>query len=142
MSHQIKELQPDSKKGMQHLVMELYGCDAGVLTDRTALEQFLTRVIATLDMQQVSPVAIYDITTSDPQDDGLSGFVVIATSHIAFHAWPLYRALSADVYSCESFDEQAVVALFTEFFQGRESEIYLVRRGERFPRIAKHTAVV
>lgn len=123
--------------GMNHLIMELYDCHPTALVDRKALLTFFEDLPAQIDMQRVSPVEIFNIQTSDPTDDGLSGFVVIATSHIAFHCWPGYGALSCDVYSCEPFLPEQVLALFDAYFQPQDSEVYLVRRGVRFPRVAK-----
>ncbi len=145
MHHQIIELgvstlsHPQQKQaGMNHLVMELYHCNPTALVDRQALSAFFEHLPAQIEMQRVSPVEIFEIKTSDPVDDGLSGFLVIATSHIAFHCWPGYQAVSCDVYSCEPFVPEQVLALFDAHFQPQDSEISLLRRGVRFPRVAKH----
>jgi S-adenosylmethionine decarboxylase len=126
------------RAGMNHLVMELYHCNPMTLVDRQALSAFFEHLPAQIDMQRVSPVEIFEIKTSDPVDDGLSGFLVIATSHIAFHCWPGYQAVSGDVYSCEPFVPEQVLVLFDAHFQPRDSEVYLLKRGVRFPRVAKH----
>lgn len=123
---------------VQHLIMELYGCDHASLQDRTLLETTFDRLPLVLDMQRVSPVTIYPITTSDPRDDGLSGFVVIATSHIAFHAWPGYNTLSCDVFSCEPYHTEEVLAYLQAIFQSKDVEVYTVERGTRFARVPKH----
>lgn len=152
MHHQIIELQVTGTRphagsqqqeehlGMQHLVMELYRCNPLRLVDKMSLHTFFSDLPDHIQMQQVSPVTMFDITTGDPQDDGISGFVVIATSHIAFHCWPGYQAVSCDVYSCESFVPEQVLAAFLSYFEAdaETSEVYLVRRGLRFPRLAKH----
>lgn len=147
MHHHIIELPASTlplvlgRAGMNHLVMELYDCNPMALVDRQALLAFFEHLPTQIDMQRVSPVSIFEIHTSDPTDDGLSGFVVIATSHVAFHCWPGYQAVSCDVFSCEPFDPEEVLALFQAHFQPQGSEIYLLRRGVRFPRVAKHLLV-
>jgi len=145
MHHQIIELRASTlsnnqreQPGMNHLVMEMYGCNPAALVGKEALATFFEGLPAHIGMQRVSPVELFDIRTSDLTDDGLSGFVVIATSHIAFHCWPGYQAVSCDVYSCEPFVPEQVLAVFDAFFQPQDSEVYLLRRGVRFPRVAKH----
>src|SRR6266536_2128880 len=147
MHHQLIELTASTlptiqhereQPGMNHLIMELYHCNPTALMNRDTLATFFEGLPARIEMQRVSPVEIFDIKTSDLTDDGLSGFVVIATSHIAFHCWPGYQAVSCDVYSCEPFIPEQVLALFDAHFQPQDSEVYLLRRGVRFPRVAKH----
>ena len=151
MHHQIIELTASTlptiqhereQPGMNHLIMELYHCNPTALMNRDTLATFFEGLPARIEMQRVSPVEIFDIKTSDLTDDGLSGFVVIATSHIAFHCWPGYLAVSCDVYSCEPFLPEQVLALFDAHFQPQDSEVYLLRRGLRFPRVAKHLLAV
>src|SRR5258708_39476590 len=39
------------------------------------------------------------------QDDGgISSFIMISTSHIAIHCWPLRNYFSMDIFSCKDFD--------------------------------------
>ncbi len=123
---------------MQHLIMELYGCDHASLENRTLLETTFDRLPLVLNMQRVSDVTMYPITTSDPVDNGLSGFVVIATSHVAFHAWPGYDTLSCDVFSCEPYRTEEVLAYLQTIFEPKDIEFYEVERGLRFARVPHH----
>src|SRR5579871_5119767 len=98
-----------TKKGtpdvLYHLMFELYGCDRQRLEDPTTLRTLLEDYPGRINMTAVSPVHLYDIKEcTDEDDNGLSGFVIIAQSHISLHAWPPYHELDVDICSCQPFD--------------------------------------
>ena len=74
-----------------HLMLELYGCDRQLLENESLVRRALDEYPARVDMEKVSPVHLYQIETSNPLDAGLSGFVVIAQSHISLliYSWVL-----------------------------------------------------
>jgi len=76
---------------MKHVMIDLYGCDPQLLADASLLQYVLEEYPNRVGMQKVSPVFLKDIKTSCPLDDGLSGFVIIATSHISL-------LISSDIY--------------------------------------------
>jgi hypothetical protein len=54
----------------------------------------------------------------------LVGSVVLSTSHVAIHTWPLRRLAVIDVYSCRDFDEALLGELAESWF---EADRVLVR---------------
>src|SRR5579875_3765196 len=82
---------------LMHLMLELYGCSREVLTDEPLLRRVLDEYPGRIDMEKVSPVHLYDIETSNPLDAGMSGFVVIAQSHISMHGRSTARLTSTSV---------------------------------------------
>lgn len=96
-----------------HLMLELDGCPGHV------------------GMEKVSPVHLYDIDTSNPLDAGMSGFVVIAQSHISLHAWPEYGEVDIDICSCKEFDQEDAIVFAKEMFQTDDVETHFVVRGSR-----------
>jgi len=126
---------------MQHIMLDLYACNQQSLVDRSYIEATFSALPALVEMEQVSPTLVYDITTSDLTDDGMSSFIVIATSHLAFHAWPEYDMLNFDLFSCEPYDEHKVITFLQEKFQPGKMEINRVSRGLQSPRHQKHPAL-
>lgn len=114
-----------------HLMMELYGCDREILRNEPLLRRALDEFPARVDMEKVSPVHLYDIETSNPLDAGLSGFVVIAQSHISMHAWPEYGEVDIDICSCKEFSQADALAFAKEIFQTDDVEAHFVVRGTR-----------
>src|SRR5438552_17833207 len=114
-----------------HLMLELYGCSREVLTDESLIRRLLDKYPGYVGMEKVSPVHLYDIETSNPLDAGMSGFVVIAQSHISMHAWPEYGEVDIDICSCKEFSQEDAIAFAKEIFQTDDVESHFVIRGNR-----------
>lgn len=114
-----------------HLMLEVYGCDRELLSNEALIHRVLDEYPARVDMEKVSPVHLYDIETSNPLDAGLSGFVVIAQSHISVHAWPEYGEADIDICSCKEFSQEDAINFAREMFQSDDVEAHFVVRGNR-----------
>ncbi|MDQ2903586.1 MAG: S-adenosylmethionine decarboxylase [Ktedonobacteraceae bacterium] len=114
-----------------HLMLELYGCDRQVLSNETLIRRVLDEYPGRVEMEKVSPVHLYNIETSNPLDAGLSGFVVIAQSHISLHAWPEYGEVDIDICSCKEFSQEEAINFAKEMFQSEDVEAHFVVRGNR-----------
>ena len=120
---------------MQHVMLDLYQCNTALLADSAFLHAVLDEYPDFIGMEKASPVVLRDIKTSSPLDDGMSGFIIIATSHVSLHAWPPYAMLNLDIFSCEPFDVDAVARFACEKFQTHDIEVRAVERATRSPRL-------
>jgi S-adenosylmethionine decarboxylase len=66
---------------------------------------------------------------------GVTGVVVITTSHLSIHTWPQRHYLSFDCYSCQDFDEQFVVAEIQRRFEPKTLRQSVLSRELPQPRI-------
>ena len=121
---------------MQHVMLDLYGCSPSLLENEAFLWDVLDQYPTHIGMQKVGPVELRYIEANNPLDDGFSGFVIIATSHISLHAWAPYRMVNMDIFSCEDFDVAEVVAFARKLFQTDDVEMHVVERANRSPRIS------
>jgi S-adenosylmethionine decarboxylase len=121
---------------MQHVMLDLYGCSPSLLENEAFLRDVLDQYPTHIGMQKVGPVELRYIETNNPLDDGFSGFVIIATSHVSLHAWAPYRMVNMDIFSCEDFDVAVVVAYARKLFQTDDVEVHVVQRALRSPRIS------
>lgn len=121
---------------MLHVMLDLYGCNPDLLANEALLREVLEEYPNRINMVKVGPAELRYIKTSSPLDDGYSGFVIIATSHVSLHAWAPYRMLNLDVFSCEEFSVEDVVAFACQTFQTTDVEVHTVRRATRSPRIS------
>ncbi len=119
---------------MRHVMLDLYGCDPVLLADEAHLRRVLDEYPARIGMQKASPVSLRYIRTSNPLDDGYSGFVIIATSHVSLHAWPPYGMVNLDIFSCNEFDEEEVIAFARVMFAPGDIEVQSLLRAKRSPR--------
>ena len=126
---------------MLHVMIDIYGCDPALLEDESFLYQVLDSYPEAIGMDKVAPVVLHDIKTSNPMDDGMSGFVIIATSHISLHAWPAYGMVNLDIFSCEDFETDDVVHFAACTFQSRDIEVHAVERATRSQRVPLRQAL-
>jgi S-adenosylmethionine decarboxylase len=75
-----------------------------VMEDPDALLRFLDEYPDAIGMTKITPPQVYTYAGRKPEDNGLSGFVLIAESHISVHTFPRRRYINIDVFSCMDFD--------------------------------------
>ena len=121
---------------MIHVMLDLYGCNPDLLANEALLRQVLDEYPTRIGMEKVSPVDLRDIKTSNPLDDGFSGFVIIATSHVSLHAWPPYGMVNIDIFSCEDFDVNESITFAQVMLQTDDVEVHVVERALRSPRLS------
>ena len=120
-----------------HLMLDGYGCERSALEDISLIYNFLDSYPSQMDMTKIMPPYVFKYHAEVPEDWGISGFVLIAESHISVHTYPDRAYLSLDIFSCKDFDHQKAVAYATELFGIGRHERNLLNRGLEFPREVK-----
>ena len=118
----------------QHLTLDGYGCGYDKLTNLDLIYQFLDQCPDLIHMTKIMPPYVFKYHGKVPEDWGLSGFVLIAESHISIHTFPDRAYLSLDIFSCKDFDYQQAVDYVTDLFGITRHELNLLDRGLEFPR--------
>lgn len=112
-----------------HLVIEGRGGDWHKLQDLPALYDLLDTLPGRINMTKIMPPIVTRYVGVTPEDWGISGFVMIAESHISVHTFPERHEVSIDVFSCKEFDPTHACALLSEAFGLQEVETCVLRRG-------------
>jgi len=60
---------------------------------------------------------------------GISGFVLIAESHLSIHTFPARGLVWADIFSCKGFDAERVVERVKSTFGLGDTRLHLLERG-------------
>ena len=119
----------------QHLTLDGYGCSQEALADILGVYRFLDRAPAEIAMNKVmEPHVVEYHPPNSPEDWGVTGFVVIAESHIAIHTFPDKLYLSLDIFSCKPFNVREATQLAIDHFKVSRVEVNLLDRGLEFPR--------
>jgi len=113
---------PPGTQGL-HLLIELRECAAELLDDRTGLEAVL-RLSAEAIGAQVVAVAFHQFFPR-----GVTGFVLLAESHLSIHTWPEQRYAAVDLFSCGNTEPGRAVDLLVRALGARRVETLHVRRG-------------
>ena len=112
-----------------HLVIDGYGANPAALTDAEAIHDFLHDYPARIGMTRVAPPQVYTYRGVKPEDWGVSGFVLIAESHITIHTFPDRGYLNIDIFSCKPFDASESLSDIRAAFGIEEVETRVLERG-------------
>ena len=118
-----------------HFMMDGYGADATILRDETLLTSMLRDIPDAMGMHIINEPVVVSVGPKNRKDPGgLSGFVMIAESHISFHTFPERGFVTIDVYTCQNdLDTEKLKTQFTDVFKIQSSDIYIQKRGTRYP---------
>jgi len=111
-----------------HLIVDGFGCDPERLRNLKVVEQFLADTPDAIGMKRISPVYACSYQGDEAEQCGVSGFVLIAESHLSIHTWPERGALWADIFSCKPFDTGPVVDALVQAFRITQLRIQIVER--------------
>lgn len=104
---------------------------SALLGDPENISQLLRDVVAVAGMRPLSEPQIHDVELdikklgAEPFEDegGVTGIVVLSTSHCAIHTWPLRHYFCFDLFSCRDFETAAVVKSLTRAIGGFHLEV-------------------
>jgi S-adenosylmethionine decarboxylase len=77
-------------------IVEAYGCDAPSLARTAPLESLFATLIRDLNLLPVAPAVWHRF----PAPGGITGFCLLAESHLACHTFPEYGALCLNLFCC------------------------------------------
>jgi len=111
-----------------HVIIDGFGGDPDQLSDENVVRVILDQYPAMMGMTKITQPAVIRYTGSKPEDWGVSGYVMIAESHISLHTFPERRLVWADIFSCKDFDPDAVLADLKRRFQLKEMDVTTLER--------------
>ena len=114
---------------MLHLLLDGYGAERTALQDEALIFHFLDTCPLQIGMTKIQPPSIYNYRGDIEEDWGLSGFVLIAESHMSIHTYPDRLCLYVDLFSCKTFDVDAAVASIKQIFGLSYTRMRVVDRG-------------
>lgn len=125
----------EQKNFGSHVMIDGYGGDQAKLDDVSLILSFLRELPRKLQMRALAdPIVMRVPKISEKDPGGISGFVIIAESHISVHTFPDRGYLTADVYSCKTeMDKGKIGQYFIETFKlDKDIELQYVTRGTQF----------
>jgi S-adenosylmethionine decarboxylase len=117
-----------------HLVFDGNGCPRSRLEDLDGLYRLLDQLPDHIGMTKIMPPYVFRHGAPGDPEFGVSGFVLIAESHISVHTFPERRFVNVDVFSCAPFNVEDAVKALKQAFVPRHVEWKLLDRGREFPK--------
>jgi len=112
----------------QHLTLDLANCNVDKLTNLGAIYTFLLGLPKIIGMETITLPYVVRWLDKGSKIAGVSGFTMIATSHISLHTFPDKKFMYADVFSCKNFHINRTIALFLETFEAKQYKKNVVKR--------------
>lgn len=123
-----------------HLILDGYRAERKKLEDINLIYRALDELPSKIGMTKIMPPYVFKYSGIKPEDWGVSGFVLIAESHISIHTFPEKKFLSLDIFSCKNFDTDFAQEYVIELFKIGKFESKVLDRGTEFPKDIGTTA--
>ena len=112
-----------------YLAIDGYGANYNHLTSSQFIYRFLNEYPESIGMNKITEPLIHSYRGPVLEDWGLSGFVIIAESHISIHTFPERRYLNIDVFSCKEFDVDRACGQLLRLFKIKSFKSWTLKRG-------------
>lgn len=123
-----------------HLAIDGYGGDYQKMQDLELIYGILDGYPAEIGMTKIMPPYVFRYIGAKPEDWGISGFVLIAESHISIHTFPEKGYVNIDIFSCKAFNTDLAVSKIQDKLGLPKVKIHLLERGLEYPLDIEQTA--
>ena len=116
-----------------HITIDGFGGNPRLLGNEDLVRNLLDRYPDEIGMTKITTPHCFEYHGDKPEDWGVSGFVIIAESHIAVHTFPEHGQVWVDIFSCKGFDETPAIDLIVDAFELKSTRIHKLERGLEYP---------
>ncbi len=123
-------------KGVEmHLIIDGFTAKRKTLESEDLIYEILDNYPSRIAMTKVAPPQVFKYIGSKPEDWGISGFVLIAESHISIHTFPDRCYVNIDIFSCKDFDPEQAINDLKDIFEFDKLDTHLLNRGLEYSNI-------
>lgn len=132
---QTHALAPLTEQFGVHIMIDGYAASGVCMTDAAALREMLVDLPQEMGMHPICAPVVVSVGPNCLKDPGgLSGFVMIAESHISFHTFPGRGFVTIDLYTCQTeVDRPGTIERLKRAFHLVDADVYVQERGLRYP---------
>jgi S-adenosylmethionine decarboxylase len=116
-----------------HLTIDGFGGDRERLSSESLVRSLLDTYPAEINMTKISEPFVLQYSGEKPEDWGVTGFVIIAESHISVHTFPDRGYVWVDIFSCKEFEADGALDRVIETFGLTHVTTDIHDRGLEFP---------
>jgi len=118
-----------------HLTLDLSECNPRKLSDLSFIYNLLDELPDVISMHKITaPYTFIYRPHDNPTEWGISGFVIIAESHVSIHTFPDRGHAFVDIFSCKQFDLNKAMNYVVSNLEARRADKKLSARGKEYPR--------
>jgi len=117
-----------------HVTIDALGCDKRKLASQSLVYDILNKLPSKIGMTKMTlPYVAKWLDKFASGTEGISGFVMIAESHLSIHTFPDQDYVFMDIFSCRSFDTEKAIKYLIEAFGAKKHTTKIFKRGLDFP---------
>ena len=116
-----------------HVTIDGFGGDREKLASEELVRELLDRYPGEIGMTKISEPHVRTYIGEKPEDWGVSGFVLIAESHITIHTFVEHRQVWVDIFSCKEFYATKAILDIKRAFGLKDITTRLLERGLEYP---------
>lgn len=114
----------------KHIIIDGFECNSLHLNNIAFLENLCKKAALDAGME------ILHSYFHQFQPQGITGVLVLSTSHLSIHTWPEEKYASFDIYTCGDSDLTAPVNLLLKELSAQKAMVYSIDRG-----VAQHQLI-
>ncbi|MCL0064032.1 S-adenosylmethionine decarboxylase [Dehalococcoidia bacterium] len=111
-----------------HLIIDGYCDDPKKMRDTEFIYHFLDTYPRQIGMTKVSTPQVSQYKSLNPEEQGVSGFILLGESHISIHVFPELSYINIDIFSCNDFQSDLVISGLQQQFGLTEVKSYVLNR--------------
>ena len=117
-----------------HLMLDLAECDQERINNLDFIFNFLNTIPDEIGMVKITQPYVFPYEGIVPEDKGITGFVVIAESHLSIHTFVEKGFAFVDLFSCKPFDTDMARDRIIDAFISKKPKVFMIERGVGFLR--------
>jgi S-adenosylmethionine decarboxylase len=108
----------------RHLIADFYGIKLERLNDVDLLSDCLQSAARRCGLTPLAPPVVHHF-----DGGGVTGFILLAESHIALHTYPELGFIALDIFSCGNSDPDAALEIFRDALSPQREQVTTIVRG-------------
>lgn len=125
-----------------HLTIDGFGGDRELLGSETLVRELLDTFPGEINMTKISEPFVFEYSGIKPEDWGVTGFVIIAESHISVHTFPDHGYVWVDIFSCKEFEAPGALDKIVSTFGLSHVTQHILERGLEYPHAAEQATPI
>ncbi len=118
-----------------HVTIDASNCNKRKLSSVPLVYDILNNLPERIGMTKMTlPYVVKWLDKFSKGTPGISGFVMIAESHISIHTFPDQDYVFMDIFSCRDFDAETAINYLVNAFEAAKHQKNILKRGYNFPR--------
>ncbi len=111
-----------------HLIIDAYGCNRKHIDNVGIIRIFLKELAQKIDMKIIDGPKVIKHEADNKEERGVTGFTILAESHISIHTYPEKGFFSLDIFTCKEFDLENAKNFVKRTFSVKKLKDFLIKR--------------